>query len=123
MKIKSHKELKVYQISFDAGMKIFELSKSFPKEERYSLTDQVRRSSRSVSANIAEGFRKRRYPKSFIAKLVDAEGEAAETQNWLEYAFECKYLTKDIAEKLNETYENILGKLVTMENQAEKWRV
>ncbi len=77
MRIKSHKELKVYQISFDAAMKIFELSKSFPKDEKYSLTDQIRRCSRSVSANIAEGFRKRRYPKSFIAKLVDAEGEAA----------------------------------------------
>ncbi len=123
MRIKSHKELKVYQISFDVGMKIFELSKTFPREELYSLTDQIRRCSRSVSANIAEGFRKRRYPRSFIAKLVDAEGEAAETQNWIEYAFKCIYLTKDVAEKLNEIYENIIGKLVTMENQAEKWQV
>ncbi|MCH7826534.1 MAG: four helix bundle protein [Bacteroidetes bacterium] len=123
MRIKTHKDLKVYQISFGVAMEIFELSKSFPKEERYSLTDQIRRSSRSVSANIAEGFRKRRYPKSFIAKLVDAEGEAAETQNWLEYAFKCKYIQKDIAEKLIETYENIVGKLVTMENQSDKWRV
>ncbi len=123
MRIKSHKELKVYQISFDVGMKIFELSKTFPREELYSLTDQIRRCSRSVSANIAEGFRKRRYPRSFIAKLVDAEGEAAETQNWIEYAFKCIYLTKDVAEKLNEIYENIIGKLVTMENQAEKWQI
>ncbi|NOX18939.1 MAG: four helix bundle protein [Chlorobi bacterium] len=123
MRIKSHKELKVYQMSFDVAMKIFELSKSFPKEETYSLTDQIRRSSRSVSANIAEGFRKRRYPKSFIAKLVDAEGEAAETQNWLEYAVKCEYLQNESAEDLIITYENIIGKLVTMENQSDKWRV
>ncbi len=79
-KIKTHRELRVYQLSFESGMEIFKLTKSFPKEETYSLTDQIRRSSRSVSGNIAEAFRKRRYPKSFIARLSDSEGEAAETQ-------------------------------------------
>lgn len=75
-KIKTHRELRVFQLSFEAGMEIFKLTKTFPKEETYSLTDQIRRSSRSVSGNIAEAFRKRRYPKSFISKLSDSEGEA-----------------------------------------------
>lgn len=83
-RIKTHRELKVYQLSFEAGMDIFRLSKSFPKEETYSLTDQIRRSSRSVSGNLAEAFRKRRYIKAFVAKLSDAEGEAAETRSgWI----------------------------------------
>ena len=88
-KIRSHRELNVYRLSFEAGMEIFELSRSFPKEETYSLTDQIRRSSRSVSANIAEAFRKRQYPKSFISKLNDSESEAAETQVWLDYSLSC----------------------------------
>ena len=77
MKIRTHKDLDVYQMSFDTAMEIFEISKNFPNDEKFSLTDQIRRSSRSVSTNIAEAFRKRRYPKAFIAKLSDAEGEAA----------------------------------------------
>jgi len=76
-KIKTHRELRVYQLSFEAGMEIFRMTKSFPKEETYSLTDQIRRSSRSVSGNLAEAFRKRRYPKAFVSKLSDSEGEAA----------------------------------------------
>ncbi len=91
-KIRKHTDLKVYQLSFEAGMEVFELSKKFPKEERYSLTDQIRRSSRSVSGNIAEAWRKRRYPKSFVAKLSDSDGESAETQVWLDYALDCKYI-------------------------------
>lgn len=78
-KIRSHEELQVFQLAFEASMKILELSKSFPKEEKYSLTDQIRRSSRSVCANLAEAFRKRKYPKYFVSKLMDCEGEAAET--------------------------------------------
>jgi len=104
-------------------MEIFEFSKSFPKEEIYSLTDQIRRSSRSVCANISEAFRKRRYPKSFIAKLVYSEGEGAETQTWLQFASECNYMEKNIANCLSVEYDNIIGKLVTMENQSEKWTV
>ena len=91
-KIENHTDLQVYQKAFEAAMKIFELSKSYPKEETYSLTDQIRRSSRSVCANLAEGWRKRRYEAMFISKLADAEGEAAETQVWLEFAVKCKTL-------------------------------
>jgi four helix bundle protein len=90
--IKSHKELEVFQLSFKTSMEIFHLSKSFPNDEIYSLTSQIRRSSRSVSANIAEAFRKRRYEKAFVAKLSDSEAEAAETQVWLDYSFECGYI-------------------------------
>src|SRR5690554_3813304 len=97
---RTHKDLKVYQLSFEAGMEIFELSKSFPKEELYSLTDQIRRSSRSVSGNLAEAFRKRRYPKSFILKLSDSEGEAAETQVWLDYLLACKYISQTVHDNL-----------------------
>lgn len=120
-KIKTHKELRVYQLSFEAGMEVFEISKSFPKEEMFSLTDQIRRSSRSVSGNIAEAFRKRRYPKSFIAKLSDSEGEAAETQVWLDYALACNYLDKVTYVKLFDKYDHILAMLVTMINKPENW--
>lgn len=123
MKIRDHRELEVYKLAFKCAMEIFQISKSFPKEEKYSLTDQIRRSSRSVCANISEAFRKRRYPKSFIAKLVDSEGEAAESQTWLQFAIECKYIEKNVADILSEEFDKIIGKLVTMENQSEKWIV
>ncbi len=86
MERRGFRDLKVYQLSYRLAMEIFELSKSFPKEERYALTDQIRRSSRSVAANIAEGYRKRQYPKLFVLKMVNADGEAAETQVWLDTA-------------------------------------
>ena len=120
-KLKAHKELRVYQLSFKAGMEIFHLSKSFPKDERFSLTDQVRRSSRSVSGNLAEAWRKRRYPKSFVAKLSDSEGEAAETQVWLDYALACEYIDKESHTKLYDNYDHILGMLVNMIINREKW--
>ena len=123
MKIRDHRKLDVYKLAFKCAMEIFEISKSFPKEEIYSLTDQIRRSSRSVCANISEAFRKRRYQKSFISKLVDSEGEGAETQTWLHFATECKYMDKTLSNRLSEEYDNIIGKLVTMENQSEKWTV
>ncbi|PYU98312.1 MAG: four helix bundle protein [Acidobacteria bacterium] len=90
--IQSHRELEVYKLAFDASMRIFELSKRFPIEERYSLTDQIRRSSRSVCANLSEAWRKWRYEGAFVLKLNDSEAEAAETQTWLEFAGRCKYL-------------------------------
>ena len=90
--IVTHEDWEVYQIAFDAAMAIFELSKQFPVEERYSLTDQIRRSSRSVCANLAESWRKRRYQAAFIAKLNDCESEAAETQTWLKFSVKCGYL-------------------------------
>jgi len=121
MKIRSHKELDTYKIAFDTSMEIFQMTKKFPKEEMYSLTDQIRRSSRSVSANLAEAFRKRKYPKSFISKLSDSEAEAAETQVWLEYAFPCDYIDENLYNQLYEKYDQVLGKLVMMGLSPEKW--
>jgi four helix bundle protein len=121
MKIRSHRELEVYILSFDIAMKIFEISKGFPKEETFSLTDQIRRSSWSVCANLAEAFRKRRYPKSFISKLSDSESEAAETQTWLDFSLSCEYITETEYHDLNEIYDKILGKLVTMSLHPENW--
>lgn len=121
MTIRHHRDLKVYQLAFEAAMEIFELTKSFPKEEKYSLTDQIRRSSRSVCGNIAEGWRKRKYPKSFISKLTDSEGEAAETQVWLDYALECKYIDNTEYMPLYDKYDHILSMLTNMSTQPEKW--
>ncbi len=120
-KIRTHKDLKVYQLSFSAGMEVFEMSKTFPTEEKYSLTDQIRRSSRSVSGNIAEAFRKRRYPKAFVAKLSDSEGEAAETQVWLDYALACNYIDKQLNEELNDKYDHIIAMIVKMINNPGNW--
>ena len=120
-RIKTHRDLKVYQLSLEAGMEVFEMSKLFPKEEMYSLTDQIRRSSRSVSGNIAEAFRKRRYPKHFISKLSDSEGEAAETQVWLDYALACKYIDQQIFNDLNDKYDHIISMIVNMINKPGKW--
>ena len=119
--IKSHRELEVYQLAFQASMKIYVLTKSFPREELYSLTDQIRRSSRSVSANISEAFRRRKYPKSFCNKLNESEAEAAETQNWLDYSLSCSYMSKEIHSELDREYENIIGKLVNMQKYPENW--
>jgi four helix bundle protein len=102
-------------------MEIFHLSKSFPREETYSLTDQIRRSSRSVSTNITEAWRKRRYPGAFVLKLNDAEGEAAETQDWLHYAVECGYLDRAIGRRLFVEYDRVLGTLVGMITHVDTW--
>ena len=120
-RIQYHWELDVYQLSIEGSMRIFELSKKFPKEEIYSLTDQVRRSSRSVSANIAEAWRRRKYEKAFVNKLNEAEGEAAETQVWIEFAVKCKYLDRKIGQELHQLYDQIIGKLVKMGNNPEPW--
>ncbi len=121
--IRKHTDLRVFQLSFEAGMKIFELTKSFPKEERYSLTDQIRRSSRSVSGNIAEAWRKRKYPKSFVSKLSDSEGEAAETQVWLDYAIKCNYIAKDEYNLLYDKYEHLIAMLINMSTKPEQWKI
>jgi four helix bundle protein len=120
-KIKTHHDLEVYQKAFDMAMKIFEISKTFPPEEKYSLTDQMRRSSRSVCANLAEAWRKRRYEGAFISKLSDAEGEAAETQVWLEFAVKCKYLKREEAAPLYTAYDEILRTIVGMITHPETW--
>ncbi|XZE55846.1 four helix bundle protein [Planctomycetaceae bacterium SH139] len=122
-RIYSHRDLIVYQKSFAAGKRIFELSRSFPREEMYSLTDQVRRSSRRVSANIAEAWRKRRYQKHFCSTLNISEAEAAETQVWLEYAAAHGYLDQKTAKQANEFYDEILRMIVSMIASPEKWCV
>ena len=121
LKIKTHEDLDVYQLAFDAAMEIYELSKRFPVEEKYSLTDQIRRSSRSVCANLAEAWRKRRYKAAFLAKLNDCEAEAAETQVWIKFAVKCLYLKPHSGRKLYETYNQILGSLVKMINTPDNW--
>lgn len=102
-------------------MQIFELTKTFPKDERYSLSDQVRRSSRSVAANITEAWRKRRYEAAFILKLSDAETEAAETQTWLEFAVECGYVQQETVAPLLDEYDQLMRMLVDMINKSQQW--
>ncbi len=121
MKIKTHKDLDVYKLAFDSAMEIFELSKSFPQDERYSLTDQVRRSSRSVCANIAEAFRTRRYKNNFVSKLSISECEGGETQVWLDFAFFCGYIDKETHNQLFDKYDHILSMLVNIIIKPEKW--
>jgi four helix bundle protein len=121
--LRSHKELDVYQLAFKTSMEIFHISKTFPKDEIFSLTSQIRRSSRSVSANIAEAFRKRRYEKAFVAKLSDSEAESAETQVWLDYSLECGYISEIAHQKLFNDYDNIIGKIVNMIIHPEKWSI
>lgn len=121
--IRSFKELRVWQNAMDAAMRVFELTKRFPADERYSLTDQFRRASRSVASNIAEAWRKRRYAAAFISKLNDAEGEAAESQTWIEVSRRCSYLSEQDATDLDQRYEQILGQLVSMIEQPEDWTV
>lgn len=119
--LKGHRDLKVYQLAYKLAMDIFNSSRSFPKEERYSLTDQICRSSRSVAANIAEGFRKRQYPKMFVSKLADADGEAAETQVWLDFARDCQYMSPKLHDKLVKGYEEAGRMLGTMMSMPEKF--
>ena len=119
--IKHHKDLEIYKIAFDTAMIIYELSKKFPKEETYSLTDQIRRSSRSVCANLAEAWRKRRYEAAFRAKSNDSEAEAAETQTWIEFAVKCNYLNVEKGRELYGSYNQILSGLVNMIRNPSPW--
>ncbi len=119
----NYRDLIVYQQAIEAAMRVFELTRTFPAEERYSMVDQIRRSSRSVCANLGEAWRKRRYKPAFIAKLSDAESEAAETQVWLELATRCGYLRQDNAEELTAAHEGILAQLVAMIDRADSWIV
>lgn len=116
-----HQDLEVYKKAFDLAMRIFELSKIFPQEERYSLTDQIRRSSRSVCANLAEAWRKRRYKPAFISKLSDSEGESAETQTWIEFSVKCKYIEIQEGRDLYKGYDEVISMLVAMISNADKW--
>lgn len=121
MKINSFRELRVYQASIEASMKIFEITKTFPKEELYAMSNQMRRASRSVCANIGEAWRRRRYKAAFIAKLNDSETEATESQVWLELALRSGYITQEFNEEMFMEYESIIAQLVVMINQSEKW--
>lgn len=120
-KIRTHKDLNVYQLAFELAVEIQEITRLFPQEEKYSMTDQIRRSSRSVCANIAELWRKRRYPKHFIAKITDCEGEAGETQVWLDLALAFNYIDKEKHQQLYDQYEHIIAMLINMSNNPDKW--
>jgi four helix bundle protein len=122
-RIKGYRELRVFQNAMDSAMKIFYITKDFPPEERYSMVDQMRRSLRSVCANLAEAWRKRRYKAMFIAKLSDAESEACETQVWIEFARRCGYLEDALSDEMDAAYDHIIGQIVTMINEADKWLI
>ena len=122
-RIESYRDLRVYQSAMDAAMRIFEITKAFPPTEKYSLVDQVRRSSRSVSANLAEAWRKRRYKAAFIAKLSDAESEAAETQVWIDFSNRCRYVDENTRKELDAAYEKIIAQIVKMIDEADKWLI
>ena len=121
--MRGYKDLKVYQLAYKLAMEIFNESKSFPKEERYSLTDQIRRSSRSVATNIAEVFRKRQYPNMFVNKLSDSDAETAETQVWLDFSFDCSYLSQKRRDELVASYEEIGRMLGSMMTSPEKFKI
>lgn len=121
MTIKDYHELRVYQAAFKSAVDIYNLSKKFPAEEKYSLTDQMRRSSRSVCANIAEAWRKRRFANHFVSKLSDADAEAAETIVWLDFSSEFGYIAKEDCAKLVEIYDHICGQLAVMMSKPQEW--
>jgi len=121
--IRHFRDLGVYQNALVAGLRVYELTKRFPIEERYALTDQARRSSRSVCANVAEAWRKRRYEAAFIAKLSDAESEAAETQVHLEFAFHHRYLSHNEFLSVDDAYAKVLGQLVKMIDKPDTWLI
>ena len=121
--IRSYKELRVYQTAIDAAMRIFEITKRFPAEERFSMVDQMRRALRSVCSNIGEAWRKRRYPAHFASKLSDSEGEAEETRVFLELAFRCGYILQEEMEQLDSTYDGILAQLVHMIDHKDQWTI
>ena len=119
--IKSVRDLKVYSLAFNAALEIFTSTKFFPKEEQYSLTDQVRRSSRSVCSNLSEGWHKRKYIAAFLCKLTDSLQEASETQTWLDFSLALGYLDAESHHRLHEQYEHIIAQLITMERKAESF--
>jgi four helix bundle protein len=119
--IRSFRELQVYEAAMEGAMEIFERTKEFPSEERYAMVDQMRRSSRSVCANIAEAWRRRRSSKYFQSKVGDAESEAEETRVWIEFAYRCEYVESGVAKNLDERYDEVIGQLVHMRSNPEDW--
>ncbi|MGD1715918.1 four helix bundle protein [Dapis sp. BLCC M172] len=118
---RTYEDLAIYQLAFWVAMEIFDQSKNFPVEERYSLTDQIRRSSRSVCANMAEAWRKRRYKAGFVAKLSDCEAEVAETQVWLKFAVKCQYIKVEKAREIYGNYNQVLSGLVKIITHSDDW--
>jgi len=123
IELKGFRDLKVYKLAFELALRIYEVSKSFPKEEKYSLTDQIRRSSRSVAANIAEAWSKRMYPKHFVSKLTDADGEALETTVWLEFSYSHSYIEKDAYQELMGKYQELGRMMGSMILRPEKFTI
>jgi four helix bundle protein len=121
MQINSWKDLETYQTAFSLQQRIFEISRTWPAEERYSLTDQIRRSSRSIGANIAEAWAKRRYPAHFLSKLTDSDGELQETLHWLESAKACGYIDEQQASKLEQLATQLGRQLGSMINRHESF--
>jgi four helix bundle protein len=119
--VKHYRDLRVYQRAFEAAMQVFELSKSWPSEEKYSLTDQIRRSSRSVCGCIAEAWQKRRYVAHFVSKLSDASTEASETQVWLDFALRCGYMAREVHDRLYNEYEAMSAGLINMMARPIDW--
>lgn len=119
--IKHFRDLEVYQRAFTGAVKIFEITKKFPAEEKYSMVDQIRRSSRSVCSNLAEAWRKRKYRAVFVNKVTDAMSEASETQSWLEFSLACKYISDELFKELDEEYEKIILMLNSVEKNADKF--
>lgn len=122
-KIRSYRELRVYQLAFETALEIQEITKTFPKEEKYSLIDQIRRSSRSICVNIGEAWRKRRYPKNFVSKLSDCESELTETEIWLDFALSFDYISKEKHNELYDKYEHVSAMLINMSNNPDKWKL
>lgn len=122
-RITSFRELRAYQRAIAGTMEIFEVTKEFPSVEKYTMVDQMRRSSRSVCANLAEAWRMRRYRAHFVSKLSDAEAEAEETRVWIELAFRCNYIGEDKARKLDKRYNKIIGQLVRMISHPDRWTI
>jgi four helix bundle protein len=121
MNYRGYKDLKVFQLSYKLAMDIFQITKTFPREERYSLTDQIRRSSRSVAANIAEAWKKRIYPKMFVCKIIDSTGEAGETEVWLDIAKNAGYLSVEKHKELSDGYDEVNRMLYGMVEKPEKF--
>ena len=119
--INSHRDLEVYKLAFECAMEIYQISKGFPPEERHSLTDQIRRASRSVCSNLAEAWRKRIYKAVFVNKISDSMQEASETQTWLDFCLACNYIDRQTFERLDHEYEKILAMLNSMEMKADKF--
>lgn len=121
MAVSDFRELDVYRLAYKNAMRIYQLSKAFPKEETYSLTDQIRRCSRSICANVAEAWRKRRYEAAFVSKLSDADAEAGETLVWVEFACDCGFLDVEVREELIQAYDRICRMLTAMMNSSARW--